>query len=1035
MCCYQGKIELSKLQKVPQDLYHLFTREDPRGSDFHKRILFYNNSLAMTFVGKTTDHSVNQNGGGPYSFVLRGELIHQAGSVLPLEGRNPTYSQLYIHDNISYDHAIDRRMAIHEGHQRRNGQNHPLDRAIMALLQGIIHTSHPAVHFYQQAFELTTTLPPNQQCSISLYFDQNSDRRRYNLPEETVNEIAVVVIGDGERVTGPQDIIIYRKNLPHHPLSLFRISDSHPFYPSLRYVLLFPTGQMGWYSRIPYKVLEDQRDQTKHVSLQEYLRYRFHICPANIESNHLFLAGKLFQAYVCESWAVAEQKRLGQLAAIQDNLRVELYQGLADAIVGNVDVDLNELGRRTILPSSFSGGTRYMQQLCQDALAINRHFGGGDLFITMTANSAWPEIKDELLAGQKAADRPDLITRVFHAKLHSLIHDIKDGVLGEILGFLYTIEFQKRGLPHAHIIVFLKPHAKLRTPEQVDSLMSSEFPVNHPELLELVKKFMIHGSCGVQNKKAPCMENETCTKGFPKPFSDHTSITEDSYARTRRLNTGQTFRTGPGNKYQVDNRWVVCHSKFLIWKYRCHINVESIASIKAVKYIYKYVYKGHDRTTMQFGTAQDEIKLYLDARYVSTCEANWRLYFFEVQDHEPSVLRLAVHLPQQQAVVLNPNRDTLQEALERHENRDTTLTGWFKANALHQDGVINNTLYQNFPNKMVWHKDTHIWTVRQRGFQIGRMYYAHPSSEERFYLRLLLSVVTGATSYEDLRTYQGITYPTFREACIAYGLTKDDNEWRQCLEEAKHMAVGCQMRHLFVTILKDCTPADPRVLWDTFWQDICDDVKRHPVFHNRDTEPSEEEIQDYGLYLIDQILAQSGKRLQDWDCMPQVTGDWATILQNQNPFIAEQRDYDPEEQAELARQHKDTLNPDQHSAFLKITEAITQSTGEIFFLHGPGGTGKTYLYNTLCYDLRSQGKIVLCVASSGIAALLLKGGRTAHSRFKIPVPCHEASFCSISKNTPMAALICHTDLVIWDEAPMQHRHIMEAVDCSFRDLH
>ena len=80
-------------------------------------------------------------------------------------------------------------------------------------------------------------------------------------------------------------------------------------------------------------------------------------------------------------------------------------------------------------------------------------------------------------------------------------------------------------------------------------------------------------------------------------------------------------------------------------EYRCHINVESIASVKAVKYIYKYVYKGHDRTTMKFGTAQDEIKLYLDARYISSCEVNWHLYFFEVQDHQPSVLHLQVHLP------------------------------------------------------------------------------------------------------------------------------------------------------------------------------------------------------------------------------------------------------------------------------------------------------------------------------------------------------------------------------------------------------
>ena len=437
---------------------------------------------------------------------------------------------------------------------------------------------------------------------------------------------------------------------------------------------------------------------------------------------------------------------------------------------------------------------------------------------------------------------------------------------------------------------------------------------------------------------------------------------------------------------------------------------------------------------MQFGTAHDEIKHYLDARYVSSCEANWRLYFFEVQDHQPSVLRLAIHLPQQQAVVIRPDRETLQEILERQENRDTTLTGWFKANALHQDGVVNNTLYQDFPNKMVWHKDTHLWTIRQRGFQIGRMYYAHPSSGERFYLRLLLTVVKGATSFEDLRTHQGVLHPTFREACIAYGLTDDDNEWHQCLTEAKHMAVGRQMRNLFVTILKDCNPADPRALWDAFWQDICDDLKRHPVFHNREGDPSEEEIHDYGLYLIDQLLIKCGKRLHDWNCMPQVTGDWGTMLQNLNPLIAEQRDYDPQEQADLAEQHITSLNPDQRLAFDKIISAVTNSTGEAFFLHGPGGTGKTYLYNTLCYELRSEIKMVLCVASSGIASLLLKGGRTVHLRFKVPIPIHQQSHCNIPKNSQLADLIRQADLVIWDEAPMQHRHIMEAVDRTFRDL-
>ena len=202
-----------------------------------------------------------------------------------------------------------------------------------------------------------------------------------------------------------------------------------------------------------------------------------------------------------------------------------------------------------------------MQQQCQDALAINRYFGGGDLFITMTANSSQPEIKNALLDGQAAHDRPNLVVRIFHAKLHSLIKDLKQGILGDMAAFLYTIEFQKRGLPHAHIIVFLKPHAKLRTPDQVDSLMSSEFPMNNPELLELIKKFMVHGPCGNYNPNAPCMNGRKCTKGFPKAFREHTTITDDSYARTRRFDTGQTVQV---RTHHLNNKWVVCHSKYLI---------------------------------------------------------------------------------------------------------------------------------------------------------------------------------------------------------------------------------------------------------------------------------------------------------------------------------------------------------------------------------------------------------------------------------------------------------------------------------------
>jgi hypothetical protein len=163
---------------------------------------------------------------------------------------------------------------------------------------------------------------------------------------------------------------------------------------------------------------------------------------------------------------------------------------------------------------------------------------------------------------------------------------LKDGVLGKAMGMVYTIKFQKHGLPYCHIIIFLHCDSKLRTPDAIDSLISSELPDPNiqPELFDLVKKFMVHGLCGNTNPNAPCMKDEKCCKGFSKPFCDQTTI---SYTVTHHCNIGQTYEVNGKH-----NRWIVPYSCYLIWTYRCHINVECIASIKAIKYIYKYIYKG-----------------------------------------------------------------------------------------------------------------------------------------------------------------------------------------------------------------------------------------------------------------------------------------------------------------------------------------------------------------------------------------------------------------------------------------------------------
>jgi len=173
-------------------------------------------------------------------------------------------------------------------------------------------------------------------------------------------------------------------------------------------------------------------------------------------------------------------------------------------------MDLSNVGNISILPSSFKGGPREMWQLYQDAMAIVRYCGKPDLFITMTCNPLWPEITAELFPGQTAQDRPELVARVFKLKLNALLHDLtKNNVFGRTVAFIYVIEFQKRGLPHAHILIILDSRDKPRTPAEIDSIVCAEIPnaATHPVLYETVTSFMLHGPCGTAMPTAPCMED------------------------------------------------------------------------------------------------------------------------------------------------------------------------------------------------------------------------------------------------------------------------------------------------------------------------------------------------------------------------------------------------------------------------------------------------------------------------------------------------------------------------------------------------
>ena len=129
-------------------------------------------------------------------------------------------------------------------------------------------------------------------------------------------------------------------------------------------------------------------------------------------------------------------------------------------------------------------------------------------------------------------------------------------VLGKTVAMIYVIEFQKRGLPHCHMLIILEEQSKLRTPEDIDSAICAEIPdrISNPELYDIIKTAMVHGPCGILNTQSVCMIDGACSKGYPKDFNEETNSCADGYPLYRRRDNGETMTV---RNAEVDNRYVV----------------------------------------------------------------------------------------------------------------------------------------------------------------------------------------------------------------------------------------------------------------------------------------------------------------------------------------------------------------------------------------------------------------------------------------------------------------------------------------------
>ncbi|KAG5565923.1 hypothetical protein RHGRI_001745 [Rhododendron griersonianum] len=829
-CCLQGKVRLNLLLTPPSPIRALYDGDDDRSISFQKHARGYNATNAFTSLGATLDPRV-LTGSGPTSFTIHGELRHRAGSLMPQQGNDATYAQLYIFYPTS---ALE----------VRNRNNEHLRRDVLEIIQDTLLQVNPFVDKFRQAYAILEQLDvAGQTLPAHLHYSSSKDRRTYNLP--TIDEIAVVIPGDGSKASGMRDIVLHLRG----DNQLMQINECHPVYLPLHYVLLFPHGELGWEPKM--KQWDVKNNQLAAVRLTQMDFYSYRLFERHTEYSTILRGGKLFQEFLVDAWAATEQNRLTYYNLNQARLCSSLYQDLTD--IGPDGLNPDQVGQRFILPSSFTGSPRHMFEIFQDSMAITRYNHHPDIFLTITANPKWPEITSALLPHQTAVDRPDLVSCVFELKRKALMKEVeKNKVFGQKVAHVYTIEFQKRGLPHMHVLFFLKGGDKIRTCAQVDQLVCAEFPnpEDDPELFETVKSCMVHGPCGAQNPHAACMEKGKCTKRYPRDFVETTTMDKNGYPIYRRCDDGKVYIV---RGHEVDNRDVVPYNPHLSKMFSCHINVEVCAGMRCVKYIHKYIYKGYNRTTMVLGSA-NEIKQYLDGRYIGPPEAAWHIFGHHMHEEVPTVTRLALHLPGMHRVNFNP-RESLEDIIARVAVEKSNLTrffAWYAANP-------NSTpyTYQEFPQYFVWNKTNNVWTPRKFGFAIGRMYFASPNCGEKFYLRLLLTIVKGPKSYKDLRTVDNVVYDTFKSACVARGLLEDDDEWVQCLEEAAIMQTGYQLRRLFCVILTQCSPLQPLELWKQFFINICDDLPHKIRTLFGILNPTEAQIEDYGLYLLNQMLEET----------------------------------------------------------------------------------------------------------------------------------------------------------------------------------
>jgi hypothetical protein len=1049
LCCRSGLVHLPPQPITPPYLRDLFEGNTLTSVHFNEHAAQYNNALSFTSI--KADFAPPPGFGVPI-YRINNQMSHNL-SPLTSHGYFPIqHSQIYFIDDL-------------EGMKNAAIAQPAFGDLQEGIVRCLLDTLHP-INKYIKHYETMLAIVREQEAKclrlnidvpvITFTLVHVGGNRTGNLPQ--VNEVAVLhTIGDDDEPP-PLEVGVYPKkkknpypldvHIRHTGKGLNTLNTDSPHIDPMSFPLLFPEGNITWSVHMPHKPRngahvdddddldleggafgEDGKPKRKRGSVitrRECSCYLMHQRTRHYGFESLLQGGRLTQRFNVWQHVRREENDVRWVKENQATIRVSCYRGMADQLAAHNDglSEAEKIGKIIVLPSTFQGSKRWYEQNYQDAIATTVRFGKPTYFITLTANPKWPEIEfimNEKEHKQQSFNRPDIVTRCFDKYKKTLLtHLLEKEVLGKPIAWVWVIEFQKRGLPHLHLVLTVDNESRPRDADAMDRVIQAEIPLD-PADQELVRLKMIHGPCGKDNPNSPCMENGKCSKKFPFDFREETLLTEEGTVLHRRPDNGRTVRVG---KHLVNNRWVVPHNLYLLRLLQSHVNILFAFNTHCIKYLYKYICKGFDWSKVQVDNPFDEITRYLIARYVSPTEACWHTFAYKMHDRSHAITRLAVHTEDEQLVYFREGEE--MERVEAAAIKDTTLLGYFKLNE--RDPRARKFTYTQIVEEYWFHKNEWKRRINMAKGQkaIGRMYQIGTKDIERFHLRILLLHRKGATSFADLRTIDGVEFPSFRLTCKALGILQDDTEWENCLQEASTFAFGPRLRSFFVGIVVHNNPSDPVALWEKFQKPLSDDYIRR--FNDPQIGTA------FGLQEVRRLLQDGNVNLEamgfpDYD--PELI---ARIELSTN-------EYDAAHELIIGEQLRTNLNVEQREAFDAIWTSVRHydpnnknRLARTFALTAPGGCGKTTLYKALIHYARGHGKNVIACASAGIAATLLPGGKTAHSTFSLPIPIQENSTCNIGSEHRMWKLLKKTHLIIWDEAPMCSKKNFKAVDRTLRDV-